>query len=93
MKRSVEQKIKALEQQIHLCSIISIVALVITVLLLAVEFVAAQFGGNADWVRNVIKACIYILYVMPFVVVIPLFFRVNLKGKLYQMKKQEKNET
>ena len=90
MKKTVEEKIAALERQIRLCSVISIVAVIVTALIFGAEFAVAGLCEDASWAKNAIKACIYALYVMPFLIVIPLFVRVNLKGKLYQAKKQEK---
>lgn len=88
MKKSIEEKIASLEKQIRLCSIVSIVAVIVTAVLFVVEFAVAEFCKDASWAQGVIKGCIYIMYVMPFVIMIPLFVRVNLKGKLYQAKKK-----
>lgn len=88
MKKTIEDKIADLEKQVRLCSVISIVAVIVTAIIFGAEFAVAEFCKEADWAESVIKGCIYAVYVMPFVIVIPLFVRVNLKGKLYQAKKQ-----
>ena len=88
MKKTVKERITSLENQIRLCNSISIVAVVVTAVLFGAEYVVAEFFKDAAWAQSVIKGCIYVLYVMPFVIVVPLFVRVNLKGKLYQEKKQ-----
>lgn len=88
MKKSIEERILSLEKQVRLCSVISIIAVIVTVILFGAEYVVAEFWKDAAWAKNVVKVCVYALFVMPFVIVIPLFVRVNLKGKLYQAKKK-----
>lgn len=84
----MEDKIISIKKRIRLCSILSICAVAVTLLLVAGEYVAAEFYKDAAWAEGVIKGCVCALYVMPYAIVVPLFVRVNLKGKLYQAKKQ-----
>ena len=86
---SVEDKIKKVEREIKLCTVISRAAAILLVLLFLTEFITAKFFGGAGWAKPVIRFCVYLLYGMPFLVMIPLFFRVNLKGKLYRLKNQK----
>lgn len=90
MKPSIQEKIKTTETLIRICNIVSIVAIIFTLLLFLAEFCIAKFVETADWKVTVLRTCNYILFVMPFAVVVPLFFRVNLKGKLYQLSKEQK---
>lgn len=88
MKTSIQDKIKLVEGQIRICNIISVTAIVVTLLLVGAEYVTARFFADAQWAHNMIKMCIYTLYIMPFVIVVPMFFKVNLRNKLYQLKKK-----
>lgn len=86
MNSSYEDKIIILKKQIKLCTRISIVALIATVLLLLVEFIlAGQFKG-ASWAGTVVKMCTYTCYVMPFIIAIPLFVRSNLNVRLHNLR-------
>lgn len=92
MKQSNEDKIKVIEGQLKLCSRVSILACILTVLVLVAEFFAAgQFKG-ASWAGTVVKLCTYICYVMPFVIVIPLFVRSNLKVRLHNIRWKEEHK-
>lgn len=88
MKREIEDKIRVIKRWKKICGIISIAALIGIVLLVALEYVSARFFADAPWEQGVVRACIYILYVMPYIVVVPLFCRVNLSGKLYRLQQQ-----
>lgn len=85
---SLEDKIKKIEKQMKLCNIISVISVIITIVLIVIEYVAASWFQNTDWYSPVIKTCVYVLYVMPFAILVPVFFKVNLKGKLYGLKKK-----
>lgn len=93
MKNSIQEKIELLEKQIRLCSVSSIIAIILTALLFLGQFCTARFGQAAEWKGSVLKVLMYIQFVMPFVIILPLFIRVNLKGKLYQLKKEEHKDS
>lgn len=92
MNQPNEDKIKITEKQLKLCGRISMAALIVTILLLAAEFVlAGQFKG-ASWAGNVVKFCTYACYIMPFVIAVPLFVRSNLKVRLHNLKWRQQQE-
>lgn len=86
---SLQDKIEKKERQIKLCNIISVVSVILTIVLIAVEYVTASYFQNTGWYSPVIKTCVYLLYVMPFLIVVPIFFKVNIRTKLYGLKKNE----
>lgn len=89
MNPSKKDKIVIMEGQMKTCSKISIAACIITALLLLAEFLAAQLLKGMDAAGVVIKICTYLCYVMPFVIVIPMFVRTNLKVKVHNLRWQE----
>lgn len=92
IKKSILEKIEVTKKQIRICNVISLAGVILTILLCGLEFISVQYFKGQGWVPSIIRLCIHALYVMPFVIVVPLFFRVNLRGKLYRLKKQEKGE-
>lgn len=92
IKKPIMEKINITKKQIKLCNIISLAGVVLAVVLYGLEVICIQYFKGQGWAQTVVRLCIYALYAMPFVIVVPLFFKVNLKGKLYQLEKQEKGE-
>lgn len=92
MKQSNEDKIEIIKGQMKACSKVSAIAAVITALLLLTEFLAAQFMKGSDYAGTVIKICTYLCYVMPFVIVVPMFVRTNLNVKLHNLRWQEEQK-
>lgn len=89
MNRSNEDKIKIIEGQMKLCSRISIAACAVTVLLILTEFLLAGHFKGASWAGTVVNVFTYIFYIMPFVIVIPLFVRTNLNVRRHNLQWQD----
>lgn len=83
-------RIEILKKRIKMCNIITVTALFLIVVCIVAEFLIAQFMKDKAAAVDIVNGIAYFCYVLPFAVMIPLFFRVNFKSKLImEMKKKE----
>ena len=75
-------RIEELKKKIKVCNIITVTALILIVVCVVAEYLVAQFMKDKAAAVTIVNNIAYFCYILPFVVMVPLFFRVNLKNKL-----------
>lgn len=92
IEESTEERIVGIRKKIKICGYISVAAIFLILICLAAEAMVTSFVSDKNIAKNVIVVLSYICNVLPVVVMIPLFVRVNLKTKLsVEIKKKEGN--
>lgn len=82
--------IEGLRKKIKLCNIISIIGIILIIVCMISEYAVSKLVADKEAAFTIINNIAYFCYVLPFVVMVPLFFKVNLKNKLTtEMKKKE----
>lgn len=76
------QEIEKLKRKIKICNLISLLFIIVTIVVMALEYIIAQYFPNRGWTLPVLRILIYGFYVLPVGIILPVFFRVNYKNKL-----------
>lgn len=83
-------KMETLRKKIKWCNVVSITAFVLIAVCFLVEFLLGQFMADRAGMVRIVNNIGYFCYVLPFVALIPQFFRVNFTSKLMlEQKKQQ----
>lgn len=92
IEESSDDRIASLKKKMKICSNISVVAIIFIVICIIAEALVSSVVADKDVARKVLSVLTFICNVLPFVVMLPLFFRVNLRTKLsIELKKKEGN--
>ena len=90
----MEEK-EGLKLKIKICMRVSLAGVIVMVVSLLLELVLIRFFGTAAWAKKLVKIFGILAMVSPFVILVPLFFRVNYQSRLImlQREKRQKKET
>jgi len=92
IEENAGDRINDIMKKMKICTYVTIAAIILIVVCVAAEAVVGTVVGNRDSARKIITVLSYICNALPFVVMLPLFIRVNLKSKLaIEMRKKEGN--
>lgn len=76
------QDIEDLKRKIKICNLITLIFVILTIAVMASEYIIAQYFPDREWTLPVLRIFIYGFYGLPAGIVIPVFFKVNYKNKL-----------
>lgn len=74
--------ITELKKKIKLCNIVSVASLILIAICMIAELIVGYAVSQEQLARKIINGIGYFCYLLPFAVLIPMFFKVNLKSKL-----------